>query len=136
MGCDNDPHRAPSPGGLSLRTSQAAEGPNPNGIPSFSPGLRVARYPGKGVKNLLNPNGVASGLPHRNTTLAGLKTMNRRRPGVAPGAQRRADLSNPVGLAEKRPRLVRNDKPGGEGRGEGERHPITISRCIPPKSPA
>jgi len=45
---------------------------NPNGIPSLSPGLRGTRYPGSTVKNIFNPNGVASMFPKSDATLSGL----------------------------------------------------------------
>jgi hypothetical protein len=40
---------------LALHLSQ-----NPNGIPYDSPGLRAPRYPGKGSRRMINPNGVVS----------------------------------------------------------------------------
>ena len=42
-------------GRLALHLSQ-----NPNGIPYDSPGLRAPRYPGKGSRRMINPNGVVS----------------------------------------------------------------------------
>jgi hypothetical protein len=39
---------------------------NPNGIASFSPGLRACELPWEIVKNHLNPNGVVASLTHWN----------------------------------------------------------------------
>jgi hypothetical protein len=41
--------------------------PNPKGIPSQSPGLRAASYPGLATKLTINPNGVASLVPRKLT---------------------------------------------------------------------
>ena len=50
--------------------------PNPNGIFSFSPGLRGTSYPGSSQNEYPNPNGVASDSADRATTTpSGLETI-------------------------------------------------------------
>jgi hypothetical protein len=44
----------------SMRARGPVRVPNPNGIPSSSPGLARSAYPGIRDQNLINPNGVAS----------------------------------------------------------------------------
>ena len=102
---------------LPLRTSSWAFSVNPKGIASSSPGLRGTSYPGKdrrtpstlkGLKHVrtegCNPVGVESPLP--TLPRVGARRAN---PGLTD--------TIPLGLEEKRPRLVRNDKPdlGGTG---------------------
>jgi hypothetical protein len=52
---------APSPGWKKICAQASANSCHPNGMKSFSPGLRGTSYPGSSSKqNNFNPNGVAS----------------------------------------------------------------------------
>src|SRR5712671_1865096 len=72
---------------------------NPNGIESSSPGLRGTSYPGLGVINPNNPNGVASRLgDERPQPRWGWKKSGRRSPKVARASQPWALGRNPFGI--------------------------------------
>ncbi len=73
--------------------------PNPNGISSFSPGLRGMSYPGSCAKNDFNPNGVASAFRKTGTTLSGLMMILIRVPRVVTLLQPWADCLCPVGAS-------------------------------------
>ena len=82
--------------------NQAAR-PNPNGIPSSSPGLRAARYPGSRFRDGHNPNGVASCVPRPSAaTPLGLMGILHRVPRVARASQPWALRRNPVGILRDR----------------------------------
>src|SRR5206468_2735626 len=62
--------------------------PNPNGIPSQSPGLRGTSYPGSIVGEVSNPNGVVSfGSRRCATTPLGLNNQSNRVPRVVASLQ-------------------------------------------------
>ena len=76
--------------------------PNPKGIPSSSPGLRVARYPGSRFRTGHNPNGVASCVARPTVaTPLGLKGILPRVPRVACASQPWALRRNPVGILQR-----------------------------------
>ena len=114
--------------------------PNPNGIPSQSPGLRGTSYPGSTVKQISNPNGVASFVARQSaTTLLGLRGMLHRIPRVARSSQPWAGGHCPVGanpihgpgyrrryaefLKRDFPRLPLTGNLDGKGVALGLRHP-------------
>ncbi len=77
--------------------------PNPNGIPSSSPGLRGTSYPGFTVKRNPNPNGVVSSRAESQmaaTPLGLMKTLIRV-PRVARASQPWAGGHSPVGAKER-----------------------------------
>ena len=83
-----------------LRIIRDGKSPNPKGIPSSSPGLRGASYPGSGPARHLNPNGVAALLPEPDATPLGLEFPSPRYPRVARASQPWAKCCNPVGIEE------------------------------------
>ena len=80
-------------------------GPNPNGIPSLSPGLRAGRYPGSTSQTRPNPERVAS---HPRRALAQrfnpfrVDDSSSRPPRVAPASQPWAEGGNPFGIGGER----------------------------------
>ena len=79
---------------------------NPNGIPSFSPGLPRRRgYPGSCARNIFNPERVAS-KRNDDATPLGLMGILIRVPRVARASQPWAERHYPVGVKSRRAPLV------------------------------
>ena len=80
---------APSPLRLAITHISRPQEVNPKGIPSQSPGLRAASYPGLDAKMSLNPNGVVALIPQQtDATPLGLAVSGR----FSQGSSRRATL--------------------------------------------
>lgn len=78
--------------------------PNPNGIPSPSPGLASRAYPGSVAGNLPNPNGVvARDRCQGAATPSGLREIRGTAPKVARASQPWAVGRNPVGILPHAP---------------------------------
>ncbi len=112
---------------------------NPEGIPSFSPGLRVGELPWVGSKEILcNPEGVAARLesspsPRRGfgaSTPSGLGNLCACAPRVARASQPWAECSNPFRIKKMARRDVGNDK--GVSRGFRERRVASCGAATEP----
>ena len=86
--------------------------PNPNGIPSHSPGLRGTSYPGCNIRKVSNLNGVVSfGSRRCATTPSGLNHQSNRVPRVVASFQPWALLRSPFGANRGTPRSVSTPTP-------------------------
>jgi len=75
--------------------------PNPNGIPSLSPGLRGTSYPGCPMKTGTTLKGLRHAAPDKpgmDATPLGLEKIFDRFPRIAPASQPWADGRNPFGI--------------------------------------
>jgi len=92
--------------------------PNPNGIPSQSPGLRGTNYPGCIVREVSNPDGVVSfGSRRCAATPLGLKHHSNRVPRVVASLQPWALLRSPFGAnrSTANPNGIPSHSPGLRG---------------------
>ena len=97
-----------------LPTSPGQDSLNPKGIPSISPGLRAARYPGFGGGDEHNPERVASpavSVARKGCNPVGVEDLvSAHSQGSSPTRNPGLNDAIPLGLAEKQPGLVGNRK--------------------------
>ena len=97
-----------------LPTSPGQDSLNPKGIPSISPGLRAARYPGFGGGDEHNPERVASpavSVARKGCNPVGVEDLvSAHSQGSSPTRNPGLNDAIPLGLAEKQPGLAGNRK--------------------------
>ena len=125
--------------GLGITHISRLQEVNPKGIPSLSPGLRAASYPGceastdsPTLKGLQHPTrGTEARLePAPRYNPFRVEHASGTQPRVARGSQPWAGGCNPVGIEERRPDLWGKISSWGKGRREGERRPVTLTALV------